>query len=221
MTEALSRNGNNLAEAARPQTVLDPVAGRIARVYAEALYRAASQRGEVDGFLEELQSLIDDIFPADPQFETFLYSSIIGRDRKGELLEKTFKNKSSELFVNALRVLNDHERLDLLRPIVAEYRQLRDQRAGLVPVIVATPVPLAEDQRLRLERELKESLHKTPRIETRIDPDLLGGMVVWAGGWLYDGSIRTQLEEIRNHLLTRSSHEIQSRRDHFCSANGN
>jgi F-type H+-transporting ATPase subunit delta len=221
MTEPLSRNGNSLAEAARPHTVLDPSAGRIARVYAEALYRAASKRGQVDELLEELQSLIDDVFPADAAFESFLYSAIIGREQKGELIDRTFKEKGSELFVNALGVLNDHERLDLLRPIVAEYQQMRDEHAGLVRVLVETPVPLADDQRLRLERELKESLHKTPRIETRIDPDLLGGMVVWVDGWLYDGSIRTQLEEIRNHLLTRSSHEIQSRRDRFCSTNGN
>ena len=50
-----------------------------------------------------------------------------------------------------------------------------------------------------------------------VDPDLLGGMVVWVGDWLYDASVRSRLESIRNQLIERSSHEIQSGRDRFSS----
>jgi F-type H+-transporting ATPase subunit delta len=217
MTDTREREQQDIIRAARPETVLDPSTGRISRVYAEALFRAASKRGQIDELLEQLESLIQDIFKADPEFEAFLSSTAIGKDRRREVIESVFQNKSSELFLNALLVLTDHERVGLIRSIVAQYRELRDENAGLVRVVVRTPVPLADDQRERLGRELQESLQKTPRIEAQVDPDLLGGMVISVGDWLYDFSVRTQLENIRNHLLTRSSYEIQSRRDRFCT----
>ena len=57
-------------------------------------------------------------------------------------------------------------------------------------------------------------------LATKIDPDLLGGLVVRVGDWLYDASVRTQLETIRNQIIARSSHEIQSGRNRFSSPNG-
>ena len=221
MAQAGNREARDLVQAARQETVLDPSTSRIARVYADALFRAADKRQQIDGLLEELDSLIEDVFRTDPQFESFLYSTAVGRDRKHEVIETVFQNTASELFLNAILVLNAHERLNLLRSLVAQYRELRDEHARVVPVVVRTPVPLSDDQRERLRRELQESLRKTPRIESQVDPDLLGGMVLWVGDWVYDFSVRAQLDDIRKHLLTSSSYEIQSRRDRFSSANGN
>jgi F-type H+-transporting ATPase subunit delta len=202
-------------------TVLDVGTQRVAKVYAEALYQAAAKRNQIDEVLEELESLVQDVFRADPQLEAFLSSSAIGRDRKKSIIQSAFGSRASELFVNGLLVLNDHERLDLLRPIVAAYRDLREQRSGRIRVQVASAVPLPDDQQDRLRNELREAFHKEPVLETKIDPDLLGGMVVRVGDWVYDYSVRAQLETIRNQIIARSSHEIQSRRDRFSSANGN
>src|SRR6516165_9361602 len=136
MTQAGDSRIPDLAQAARQETVLDPSTQRIARVYAEALFAVAARRNQIDEVLEELDSLIDDVFKADPAFEAFLTSSAIDRNRKQEVIQSVFAKRASELFLNALLVLKDHERLDLLRSIVAEYRALRDERVGLVRVVV-------------------------------------------------------------------------------------
>ncbi len=206
---------------ARHETVLDMDAQRVAKVYAEALLRAAEKRGEVDELLQELDSLLDQVLQAEPQFEAFLSSGAVGRDRKANVLRSVFAGRASELFVNWLLVLNDHDRLDLLRPIVAAYRELREQRRGLLRVQVRSAEPLPEDQQERLRLELRQAFHKEPLLEIRIDPELLGGVVVRVGDWLYDHSVRTELESIRNQIIARSSYEIQSRRDRFCVADGN
>jgi F-type H+-transporting ATPase subunit delta len=200
------------------EPIADVSAQRIARVYAEALLNAAEKKGQSEQVLESLESLTRDLFPAEPQLEAFLFSSAVGRDRKAKVIDKVFEGKASHEFVDFLKVLNQHERLDLLRPIVAAAKQLRDERAKRVRVQVRSAVPLADAQTNRLREQLRENLKLEPVLQTEVDPDLLGGMVVQVGDWLYDASVRARLDSIRNQLIERSSHEIQSGRDRFSIA---
>ena len=203
------------------EPIADVSAQRVARVYAEALLNAADKQGQSDDVVEGLDSLIRDLFQSEPQLEAFLTSSAVGRERKARLIDKVFENKASVLFVDFLKVLNQHERLNLLRPILAAAKELRDARAKRIRVQVRSAVPLANDQENRLRQQLREALKLDPVLQTAVDPELLGGVVVRVGDWLYDASVRARLESIRNQLIARSSHEIQSGRDRFSIANGN
>jgi F-type H+-transporting ATPase subunit delta len=199
----------------------DVGAQRVAHVYAEALLNAADKQGQSEQVLESLESLIRDLFPAEPQFEIFLTSSAVGRDRKAQVIDKVFENKASVLFVDFLKVLNQHERLNLLRPILAAAKELRDKRAKRIRVWVRSAVPLTDEQANRLRQQLHEALKLEPILQTEVDPALLGGVVMQVGDWLYDASVRAKLDSIRNQLIARSSYEIQSGRDRFSIANGN
>lgn len=194
----------------------DVGAQRIARVYAEALLTAADQAGQADALEEEYASLLRDAFQVG-DLETILCSGAIGRKHKAELIARVFQGRASATMFNFLQVLNEHERLKLLRPIYAAFRQLRDQRARRLRVQVRSAVPLPTDQRDRLLSELRQTFQVEPLLQEQVDPELLGGMVVRVGDWVYDASIRRELETIRSELIARSSHEIQSRRDQFCT----
>src|SRR5206468_11660335 len=159
-------------------TVLDVGTQGLAKVYAEAILRAAQTRSEGDELLEEFESLVNDVFGADPRLEAFLSSGAISRQGKAEAIRSVFSGRASTLFVHSLLVLNDHGRLELLRPIVAACRELRDQQAGRLRVYVRSAVPLPDDQREHLLLQLRETFHKEPLLETQVDQDLLGGMVV-------------------------------------------
>jgi F-type H+-transporting ATPase subunit delta len=204
----------------RIETVLDPSARRVARVYSEALFGAAAKQNQVEELLEELDALVGRVFKADPQFEVFLSSSAIDRPTKAAAIRRAFEGRASDLLLNTLLVLNDHERLELLRAIVATYRELRDQQAGRMRVHIRSAVPLPDDQRQRLQQQLRQQFQKEPILDEQVDPELLGGLVVRVGDWLYDGSVRSELVDIRNQIIARSSYEIQSRRDRFSSRNG-
>jgi F-type H+-transporting ATPase subunit delta len=192
----------------------------VAKVYAEAILRAAEARNEEDELYEELRALLNEVLPADSRLEAFLSSGAIGKHAKAEVIRTAFSGRASNLLVNALLVLNDHERLDQLRAISAAYGQLRDQRSGRIGVMVRSAVPLPDDQRERLLQQLRETFHKEPLLETQVDHNLLGGIVVRVGDWLYDQSVRTRLETIRIQIIARSSYEIQSGRDRFSTGNG-
>lgn len=194
---------------------------RLAKVYAEALINTADRRGQSDEVLEELDSLVRDLFAADPSFEGFLISGAIGREEKAAILKKAFESRASEVFCNFMLVLNEHDRLFLVRPVLAAAREIRDERARRVRVQVRSAAPLVEDQRQRLENQLRGLLEKEPVMDVQVDPDLLGGVVVRVGDMVYDASVRTQLDTLYHQLIERSSHEIQSGRDRFSTATGN
>jgi F-type H+-transporting ATPase subunit delta len=203
------------------EPMADVGAQRVARVYAEALLNAAEKQSQSEQVLETLESLIRDLFPAEPQLDALLSSSAIGRERKTQVIDKVFESKASQLFVDFLHVLNKHERLDMLRPILAAAKELRDERAKRIRVQVSSAVPLADEQTNRLRQQIRDALKLEPVLQTEVDPELLGGVVVRVGDWLYDASVRAKLDSIRNQLIERSSHEIQSGRDRFSIASGN
>src|SRR5690242_36224 len=208
----MNQNGNQAGE-----HVADVGAQRVARIYAQALLAAAEKRGQAQEVLDELESLVHDVFAAAPQFEGFLASRAISRKRKPPVIRSALQGRASDVFLNFLLVLNDHERLDLLRPILSAYRGLYEERTHRIRVRVKSAAPLPDDQRQRLEQELRTAFQREPILETRVDPDLLGGLVVQVGDWVYDGSVRSRLANLRNQLIERSSYEIQSRRDRFSS----
>lgn len=207
----------NPNEPPRHETVFDDATQHVARVYAEALLNAAEQSGQTAEIIEDLDSLLNQVFTQDRYLEAFLTSRGVSRDRRASALRAAFQGRASDLFLNFLLVLNDHDRLDALRSIAATLRTLNEKRTGKVRVQVRSALPLAEDQQERLRQELRATFGRDPLLETRVDPELLGGLTVQVGDVLYDASIRTRLEQMRTQLIERSSHAIQSQRDRFSS----
>jgi F-type H+-transporting ATPase subunit delta len=184
------------------ETVLDAGSRHVARVYAESLLDAAAEGGQTDQVLEEFAALTDGVLGAAPQFAEFLLSGA-ARSRKAEVIRRAFDGRASDLFRNFLLVLNAHRRLNLLRGIRAVATELHAEREGRMPVLVTSAVPLHDDQRERLRQELRAKYHKEPVLTARVEPDLLGGIVVQVGDYLYDASVRAQLENVRKQIIGR------------------
>jgi F-type H+-transporting ATPase subunit delta len=199
-------------------TVLDTSVVQIANIYAVALYDAAAKGNQLDAVIEEYESFVNDVLAKNPDFDRTLQTTIIGRTDKEATLRKVFEGRASTVFLNYLLVLNDHGRLNLLRPVLDQLRTIRDQRLGRVPVQVRVAVALDAAQEKALRDRLTAVIAGQPVIHSEIDPALLGGLVIRVGDTVYDGSVRTHLKRLREQLLQRSTHEIQSRRDQFSSA---
>jgi F-type H+-transporting ATPase subunit delta len=195
----------------------DVSARRIAKVYAEALLNAAEKQGQTEQVLDELDSLVRDVFEKEPRLEVLMSSAAVGRHARAEALKKVFAGRGSATFNHFLQVLNDHERLSLLRPILTAATELNDQRKRRLRVIVSTAVPLPDEVRQRLETGVRSYFHLEPVLIARVDPGLLGGLKVRIGDMQYDATVLNKLETLRDQILARSSHEIQSRRDSFSS----
>lgn len=193
----------------------DVSARRIAKVYAAALLDTAQKQGQAETVLAELDSLVRDVFEREPQLEVLLSSAAIGRHARRASLQRIFGGRASATFVSFVQVLNDHERLILLRPILAAATAMYDERHRRLRVLVSSAVPLPDDIRQRLETDVRAYFHLEPVLIPQLDPALLGGLKVRIGDVQYDASVRNRLDSLRDQILARSSHEIQSRRDRF------
>src|SRR5262245_21534357 len=208
-------NETNHKEAA---VTVDVSARRIARVYAEALLNAADKKGQTAQVLDELDGLIDDVFNRHAQLEVLFSAAAVGRHARQAAIEKAFTGNTGETFVNFLLVLNEHERLELLRAIRQGAHEINDERRRRLRVQVQSAVPLPDQVRESLIERVRGAYNMEPVIEATIAPELLGGFKLRVRDHQVDATLSTYLDNLCKHLLSRGSHEIQSRRDHFSSA---
>ncbi|MDR1957628.1 MAG: ATP synthase F1 subunit delta [Planctomycetaceae bacterium] len=195
---------------------------KIAGVYAEALLGAVREKKEsADAILEELDSLLTDVFPAVPKFEEVLFSATVSHEEKVSLLDRTLGQQASLTFLHFLKVLSRHGRMEILRAVSRQSHVLNDRQKGRIPVTVTTAAEMEESAFSQLAERLRAKLGGEPIIHSVIDPDVVGGIVVRVGDTIYDASIATQLRNVRQNMIVRSAHEIQSRRDRFRNTEGN
>jgi F-type H+-transporting ATPase subunit delta len=195
-------------------------AQRVAAVYAKALIGAAEKAGTTDAVVDELNSICAALaeFPA---LEAVLASALVTHEEKVHMLDRIFKAKVSPLLLDFLKVLSRHGRLDVTRAVGQEAQKLHDGLRGRVRVELRTATPLED----RLAHDIRASLSKMldgePVVDPEVDPALIGGIVLRVGDTVYDGSVARQLRQVREQMIHRSIHEIQSRRDRFRHSGGN
>jgi F-type H+-transporting ATPase subunit delta len=187
----------------------------VARRYAEALIGAAQSEGAVDPLLDEFAEIEDDVFLRFPRFAAHLASTRVATAEKDRILREVFEGRASSLAVRFLRVLNRHQRLDLLAAVLREARAIWDRQNRRIPVQVRSAIPLDERQLHALRDQLASFLPGTPVLSAATEPELIGGLIVQVGDQLYDASVKNRLAQLRHRLIEGKIHEIQSRRDQF------
>lgn len=174
----------------------------IARNYAETLLTLAERQGpaaleEFGRALDELAAMLD----SDPRTRQFLETPRVRPEQKKEALRQALAGRAPELFVRFVMVLVDKRRQSLLPEIAQAYRALVDQRMGRARVDVT--ISHAPDAALQAEiqRALEVQLGRTVIPTYRVDPELLGGMVLRLGDEILDGSVRSRASALRRRLM--------------------
>ncbi|AMV26957.1 ATP synthase subunit delta, sodium ion specific [Gemmata sp. SH-PL17] len=189
------------------ETVLDvgTTRSRLARIYAEALLAAAAQKSPqaIDEVGTELSDFVREVVAENPSVGTFIANPTVGKKPKTAALLLALDGRASELLRGLVTVLAHNNRLDLLRGIAAAYLGLLDDRAGRVLVRVASAAPLSGTQQSELTTSLQKLLRQEPVLDVRVDPDLLGGLVIQVGDSVIDTSVRTRLRSLRTLLLDK------------------
>lgn len=180
----------------------------VAGVYAESLYDVASESGAADALLDELTSL-SELLAKDSGLADFLSSPLVDAKVRAAAIEKVFRGRASDLFVDALQVVNRKGRSALLPSIAEAYRRRVDRAANRVDVDVRSAVPLTDVLRADLQAAIKSYSGKNARLHERVDERLLAGMVVQVGDQKFDSSAASQLARLETALLDRASRQIQ------------
>ncbi len=176
--------------------IRDPVARR----YARALFDAASGRGLLDLVAADLKD-IELLLRGSPELQRLLTTPKVDEEGKRRIIRDLFRNRVHDILVELLDLLLEKKRFGVLDQVIEDYGNLLEEHRGVVraEVTTATEVPVAQER--ELIAKLEKRTGKTIRLVKRIDPSILGGMMVRIGDRIIDRSIRRGFEEMREKLL--------------------
>jgi F-type H+-transporting ATPase subunit delta len=168
-----------------------------ARRYAQAAFEIARDRGEIETWEANLQSLAAVL--ATPEAQAFVANRQVGPTAKEQFLRDAAGEVTS-LVWNLVRLLTAKGRLALLPQIAEAFQELVDDYRGIAHADVLTAVPLDEQGQQELAARLSQITGKSVLIEAHQDPQILGGLVARIGDRLIDGSTRSKLHALRREL---------------------
>jgi F-type H+-transporting ATPase subunit delta len=204
---------------ARQSTVLDPGLQHLGTVYAKALLGATEKAGNTDQVLGELDALVRDVLDRSPQLEALLASPRVPLESKEGLLDRAFRDKVSMQLLNFLKVLVRHGRFESLRAVnVAIRKQFNDLR-GRIEVRLTTAAPIDQTTSDMIVAKLRASLGHEIELQTNVDPELIGGLVIRIGDTVYDGSLANQLQRLSEDLVSRATRKMRTDGERFAVAN--
>lgn len=172
----------------------------IARRYSAALFALAEEAGAVEQTVVELDAFVAAL-RKDADVAAFYVSPVLERVEKTSLLARALAAKVSELTLNFLILLVRKRRENLVETVAAQMHELLDEQSGREPADIATPEPMTPHELAELAKKLTLVYKKTIVPQPRVDPTLLGGLVVQVGDRYVDASVSGKLEELRRHLL--------------------
>ena len=176
------------------------IGGSLARRYARALLAIGEEEGQTRRILEETEQF-DKLASDTPLLREMMEANHINRRDKKAALEASLAPAGFLASTrNFLSLLVDKGRMNILSPIVSEFRRLVEQIEGIERVEVVVPMPLTGTQRDMLQSVLEGQTGKKVMLEETVEPGVLGGMIVKVGSTVYDGSARTQIKQIRQNI---------------------
>jgi len=172
----------------------------LARRYARALLDIGREEQQVRRVLSEVEQFAR-LFEEAPALREVLEASHVNRRDKQAVLEGAVAQVGFlPVTMNFLRLLVDKRRMNILPQILPELRRMVEELEGIERVEVVTSTALSGTQRDFLKGVLEKQTGKRIELEEKMDPAVLGGMVVKVGSTVYDGSVQTQLSRIREIL---------------------
>jgi F-type H+-transporting ATPase subunit delta len=168
--------------------------------YANALADIALEQGAAEPVLKQLTEF-GAAFAESPELRMFLAAPGVAREAKHGVIEKlAARLGASKIIRNFLFVMVDNQRAALLPDILEAFQQAIRRRQGVAEAEVSSAAKLSEAQKAQLVQTLERLSGKKIQAKYALEPELLGGAVVRIGDTIYDGSLRSRLNEMRVRL---------------------
>jgi F-type H+-transporting ATPase subunit delta len=172
---------------------------RVARRYAEAAIGLAEDQKQGERLAGDLE-LIQKSMKESVEFQSFLKSPVISKEKKRSVLSSLFKANVGALAFDFLNLLVEKGREDVLDGILVEYFKVRDDQLGIMTLELRAAVEMSSDQQASIAKRFEQMTKKKIRIVFSVDKQLKGGFVARVGDTVYDGSVSRQLELLRNRF---------------------
>jgi F-type H+-transporting ATPase subunit delta len=170
--------------------------------YARALLDVSiSEKGDLDKVEQELAAFVD-LLAKHPTLEKVLLNPAIPTARKqAAAAQLTTRLGTGPVPTKLIALLAGRDRLVLLPDLLAAYRERLLDHQQVVRAIVTTAIPLSADRAQAIERGLAQLTGRSVTLATSVDPSIIGGVVARIGSTVYDGSVATQLQKMKQRLV--------------------
>jgi ATP synthase F1 delta subunit len=165
----------------------------IAKVYARSLFEVAREQGQFVDALNQHRELA-----------IFFFSPYFSVKEKEEALGRVLVD-AEPILLNFLSLLIEKHRMPVIFRIRDAFEQMWEQENRMLPVEITSAIELDADTLEQLSQEISERTGRKVKLATRVDPEILGGLVVRVGNSILDASIRNRLEQLRRHVAQGAS----------------
>ena len=170
----------------------------LAQVYANALFEVASENDVTDDVREQLGQFADEL-DENRDLQVFLFSPYFSSQEKKDGIRKIVDG-ADERFLNFLELLAERHRMPAIFRIRRAYDALWRKENKLLPVTVTSAVELDEGLVEGLGKRIEEQTGKKVELTSKVDSDVLGGLVLQVGNKVLDASVRNRLDKLRKSV---------------------
>jgi F-type H+-transporting ATPase subunit delta len=171
-----------------------------ARVYAEALFAAGEDKGKIDQLQEQLAQFADAV-DGDRELQVFLFSPYLSSNDKMDGLRRAVTGAEPE-FINFLELLIEKGRMPEIFRIRREFDELWKKAHQRLDVTVTSAIELDPGVVGKIGEEVERQTGEKVELSSRVDSEILGGIVLRVGNMVLDASIRTRLEKLRKSVAS-------------------
>jgi F-type H+-transporting ATPase subunit delta len=170
----------------------------IAEVYARALFEVAKEHDLLDQVHDDLNAFAKALND-NRQFAVFFFSPYFSTEEKKDGLKKAVTGAES-VFMNFLEALIERHRMPAIFRIRDRYQDMWEDERDLLPVQLTSAVALDKSTVASIGERIGQQTKRTVELSSKVDPDILGGIVLRVGNVILDASIRNRLEQLRKQV---------------------
>lgn len=171
-----------------------------ARVYAEALFEVAKEKGKLDAVREQVDQFAEAVGD-NRDLQVFFFSPYLSSKEKVDGAKRAISGAEPE-FINFLELLVDKQRMPEIFRIRREFDELWKRENRRLDVTVTSAVELDGEVVSKIGEEIERQTGEKVDLASRVDDDILGGIVLQVGNMVLDASIRSRLEKLRKSVAT-------------------
>jgi ATP synthase F1 delta subunit len=170
----------------------------IAQVYARSLFEVAEEQKKLDTVKQELDQFATAVHE-NRELAVFFFSPYFSAEEKKDGLHRAVEG-ADPVLLNFLEALIERHRMPVIFRIAADFEKLYDKSNKLLPVTVTSAVELDQETIDSLVKRIGEQTGNEIELSSKVDPEILGGIVLRVGNFIMDASIRTRLEQLRREV---------------------
>jgi len=173
----------------------------VAKRYSKALFEVLVENEELESGYEELKQ-IRLVFQDNPQLSSVLTNATLAESERKSLIAPFIEGATSKYVKNLIQMTFDYGRINYLVSIINQFEILYNEKNHTIHAEVITAVAIDDAQEKRLADEFGKRVGAEKVIlNSKVDEDILGGVIMKSAGKIFDGSLQTKLNQIRRTLL--------------------